>query len=68
MKNGAHDYIPKPIDPSELLPRVHDAVEMCLSRVEAKSASDVLASEPREWFRLTPSEKEMLLLMRLMDT
>jgi FixJ family two-component response regulator len=68
MKNGAHDYIAKPVDPGELLPRVHNAVEMWLHRVETRGALDISANESREWFRLTPSEKEMLLLMRLMDT
>jgi FixJ family two-component response regulator len=68
MKNGAHDYIAKPVDPCELLPRVHNAVEMWLRRMETRGASDISANENREWFRLTPSEKEMLLLMRLMDT
>ena len=33
-----------------------------------RGASDISANENREWFRLTPSEKEMLLLMRLMGT
>jgi len=67
MKNGAHDYIAKPFDPCELLPRVRNAVEMWLRRMETRGASDFSANENREWFRLTPSEKEMLLLMRLMD-
>ena len=67
IKNGAHDYIAKPFDPFELLPRVRNAVEMWLRRVETRGASDISANENCEWFRLTPSEKEMLLLTRLMD-
>jgi FixJ family two-component response regulator len=68
MKNGAHDYIPKPFDPRALVPRVNNAVEMWLSRVEMRDASDISGNDNREWFRLTSSEKEMLLLMRLMRT
>jgi len=68
MRNGAHDYIRKPFDPSELIPRVRSAVEMWLRRVETNDGRDICANENREWFRLTPSEKETLLLMRLMAT
>jgi FixJ family two-component response regulator len=68
MKNGAHDYIKKPFDPYEVVPRVHSAVEMWLRRMETRNPLDIQTNENREWFRLTPNEKDMLLLMRLMES
>ena len=68
MRYGAHDYIRKPFDPGELIPRVRSAVELWLRRVETNDTRDIWANENQEWFRLTPSEKEALLLMRLMAT
>jgi hypothetical protein len=29
---------------------------------------DFRVNDTREWFRVTPSERELLMLMRLMDT
>jgi FixJ family two-component response regulator len=65
IKIGGHDYIAKPFDPCDLVPRVNKAVGMWLDRPEVE-AGDVPAGESGQWFRLTPSEREMLLLMRLM--
>src|ERR1700691_2123864 len=62
MRNGAHDYIKKPFDPQEVVPRVRNAVEMWLRRMETANPRDIQANENREWFRLTPMEKDMLLL------
>jgi two-component system, LuxR family, response regulator FixJ len=67
IKIGARDYIKKPFDPCELVPRVHNAVDLWLRRTELGETWDVRANESSEWFRLTPSEKEMLLLMRMMN-
>jgi hypothetical protein len=39
---------------------------MWLHRTEVEETWDIRAKESSEWFRLTPSEREMLLLMRLM--
>jgi FixJ family two-component response regulator len=66
MRNGAHDFIKKPFDPHEVVPRVRNAVEMWLHRMETTNPLEIQANENREWFRLTPTEKDMLLLMRLM--
>jgi FixJ family two-component response regulator len=68
IKTGANDYIAKPFDPCELVPRVHNAIDMWLRRPEVAETRDIRANESTEWFRLTPGEKEMLLLMRLMNT
>ncbi len=65
-KIGGHDYIAKPFDPCDLVPRVNKAVDMWLHRPEVEETWDIQAKESSEWFRLTPSEREMLLLMRLM--
>jgi len=66
IKIGAHDYIAKPFDPCDLVPRVHKAVDMWLHLPEVEETWDIRAQESSEWFRLTPSERELLLLMRLM--
>jgi two-component system response regulator FixJ len=67
IKNGAHDYIRKPFDPDALGQRVRIAVDAWLHR-EDRRASDFQANENYEWFRLSPSERSALLLMRLMNT
>jgi FixJ family two-component response regulator len=66
IKIGGHDYITKPFDPCDVVPRVNKAVGMWLDRLEVEETRDIRARESGEWFRLTPSEREMLLLMRLM--
>jgi two-component system response regulator FixJ len=68
MQSGAHDYIKKPFDPYGLVPRVHNAVEMWSRRERTMDPLDFRANGIREWFRVTPSERDMLMLMRLMDT
>jgi two-component system response regulator FixJ len=67
IKNGAHDYIRKPFDNHAPALRVRDAVRVWSCREQRKSTSDLQLSEADEWFRLSPSEKEMLSLMRLMN-
>jgi DNA-binding response OmpR family regulator len=67
LKSGANDYIRKPFEPYALVPRVRNAVEMW-SRREQNDILDFRASEDCEWFRLTPSERDMLLLTRLIST
>ena len=67
MKNGAHDYIRKPFDRFAPALRVRDAIEVWSCRSQTGSTQDILAGETCEWVRLTPSEREMLALMRLMD-
>jgi two-component system, LuxR family, response regulator FixJ len=67
MKCGAHDYIRKPFDQHAPALRVRSAVEAWLRREGERSALHVQGPENCEWFRLTPGEREMLLLIRLMD-
>jgi FixJ family two-component response regulator len=67
IKNGAHDYIRKPFDPHAPASRVRDAVQVWSCRRQKKSTLEPQPSEADEWFRLSPAEKEMLSLMRLMD-
>jgi two-component system response regulator FixJ len=67
MKNGAHDYIKKPFDRHAPALRVRDAVEVWSCREQRISTRDVQPSEDSEWFRLTPDEREMLALMRIMN-
>ena len=68
MKNGAHDYIRKPFDRHVPGARVRNAVEIWLRREQERRPFDFDPSEKSEWFRLRPGEKEMLLMMRLMQT
>lgn len=67
MKNGAQDYIRKPFDNHAPALRVRDAVQVWSCREQKKTALDLQPSQADEWFRLSPGEKEMLSLMRLMD-
>jgi FixJ family two-component response regulator len=67
MKNGAHDYIRKPFDRFAPGLRVRDAIEVWSSRDQRRTALDAQSSEGCEWFRLTPSERETLALMRFME-
>ena len=67
IKIGGHDYIAKPFDPCDLVPRVNKAVSMWLDRPVMEKTGDIRAKDSGEWFRLTPNEREMLLLMRLMS-
>jgi two-component system, LuxR family, response regulator FixJ len=68
MKNGAHDYIRKPFEIDALVQRVRNAVDVWLCRERDRRALDFQPNENCEWFRLTPSERNLLLLMRLMNT
>jgi two-component system, LuxR family, response regulator FixJ len=66
MKNGAHDYLKKPFDFDAPVLRARSAVEVWSRRQHKKIAMDIHEVES-EWFRLTPSEKDMLFLMRSFD-
>lgn len=67
IKNGALDYIRKPFDRQAPALRVRDAVQVWSCREQTRSTLDLHPGESDEWFRLSPGEKEMLSLMRLMD-
>jgi FixJ family two-component response regulator len=68
MKNGAHDYIRKPFDRYAPVLRVRNAVEAWSRRERESQAFDPYANANCEWFRLTPREREMLLLTRLIQS
>lgn len=68
MKHGAHDYISKPFDRFAPVLRVRSAIEMWSSRAKERTALEVQPTEAGEWFFLTPSERDTLALMRMMNT
>jgi two-component system response regulator FixJ len=68
MKNGGHDYIRKPFDFSAPVTQLHSAIELWSRREQDNDALDLQMSENCEWFRLTPSERETVLLMRMMNS
>ena len=68
MKNGAHDYIRKPFEIDALAQRVRNSVDAWLSRERDRRPVDFEQNENCEWFRLSPSERNLLLLMRSMNT
>ena len=68
IKSGAHDYIRKPFEIDALVQRVRNAVDAWLCRERDRHALDFDRNENCEWFRLTPSERNLLLLMRLTNT
>jgi two-component system, LuxR family, response regulator FixJ len=65
IKNGGHDFIKKPFEIDALVQRVRNAVDLWLCRERDRRALDFDQTENCEWFRLTPSERNLLLLMRL---
>jgi len=68
MKSGAHGgYISKPFDRHTPLLRVRDAVEVWSCRERERKALNQQANEDGEWVLLTPNEKDILLLARLMQ-
>jgi two-component system, LuxR family, response regulator FixJ len=67
MKNGAHDYISKPFDRFAPARRVRDAVEVWSCRAQERTALELRPVEDGEWFLLTPGERDMLALMRMMN-
>jgi two-component system response regulator FixJ len=67
MKSGAYDYLRKPFDHRAPVQQVRNAVEAWLRRDGERRALDLSETGNCEWFHLTPSEREMLLLIRLMD-
>jgi FixJ family two-component response regulator len=68
MRQGAHDYILKPFDRNMPTLRVRNAIEAWSTREQDRSVPTLQTDEDCEWFRLTPSERELVLLTRLMDT
>jgi FixJ family two-component response regulator len=68
MRNGAHDYIPKPFDRAAPVLRARGAVEMWADRDLRSSAPALLPSEANEWYRLSPRERDTPALMRMIDT
>jgi FixJ family two-component response regulator len=67
MKNGAHDFIRKPIDWSAPVQRVRDAIEVWAHRDRRGNTLDAQPDADAEWMRVTPNEREAIALMRLMD-
>jgi two-component system, LuxR family, response regulator FixJ len=67
MKRGAQDYITKPFDPVTTALRVRKAVELWVDRDWRARPGDFAAMDDAEWLRVSPKEKEMLMLMRFMD-
>jgi DNA-binding NtrC family response regulator len=67
MKCGAQDYITKPFDPRTTALRVHRAVELWVDREWSARPFDSPAMQDAEWLRVTPKEKEMLILMRFAE-
>jgi two-component system response regulator FixJ len=67
IKNGAHDYIRKPFERYAPVVRVHDAIEAWSCREQIANALTVQPGEADEWFRLSPSERDTLSLMRLVS-
>lgn len=68
MKTGGHDFIRKPFDRGTLAARLHNAIESWPRRGQNYGLADHQMDENCEWFRLTPSEKEMILLMRMVNS
>jgi FixJ family two-component response regulator len=67
MRNGAHDYIHKPFDRTAPVLRARGAVEMWSDRDLMSSAPALPPSEANEWYRLSPSERDAVSLMRMVD-
>jgi FixJ family two-component response regulator len=67
MKLGAQDFIKKPFDSSAPSLRVRSAIEMWVSRQQASPVGKFRLCDDREWFRLTPAEKEIIMLARFME-
>jgi len=67
MKCGAQDYITKPFDPDTTAQRVRKAVALWVDRQWSAQPHDFPAIDDAEWLRVTPQEKEMLMLMRFME-
>jgi len=65
MKSGAYDYITKPFDPNALVQRVRHAVELWSRHERERRALDFQPNGHSEWLRVTPSERDMVLLLRL---
>jgi FixJ family two-component response regulator len=68
MKNGAHDYISKPFDRLAPALRVRDAVELWSSRARERRALEAPPIESGEWLLLSPSERDAIALMRMMNS
>ena len=68
MKNGGHDFIRKPFDRGAPAARLHNAIELWSRRERGGGAMDQQMNENCEWFRLTPSEKQAILLMRMINS
>jgi two-component system, LuxR family, response regulator FixJ len=66
MKNGAFDYLTKPIDRHAPGQRVRAALDLWSCRAPGNGTAPVYA-DGNEWLRLSPSERDTLSLMRLMD-
>lgn len=66
IKSGAHDYIRKPFDRHAPVLGVRNAIEAWSCREQITSALAIQPGETDEWYRLSPSERDTLSLMRLM--
>ena len=67
IKNGADDFIRKPFEIDALVQRVRNAVNVWSSRGRDRRAFEFDQNEQCEWLRVTPSERDLLLLTRLVN-
>lgn len=64
MKCGAHDFIVKPFEPEATTLRVRRAIELWVDHQRSMRPLDVPLPDNTEWLRVTPREREFLMLMR----
>ncbi len=62
MRNGAVDFLPKPVDEAKLLDAIGRATELCHRRLQERLSQ---SARLENWNTLTPREKEVAELLAL---